>query len=165
ATQPLSQGVLDRVFEDLLFNGVGCMNPNACAQPVYDLYIGQEMSRNLIRQDFGIRQDVRYSSEADILLGSLRANACKEYGGFKHNLVAYPPRFNFASGYVEVLPFDAGVPTTVGPMQTVSVAYRTAEFEGAFVIPNADVMQWLVPPMNMRFGQVVFGGSGTPDHA
>jgi len=166
ATQTIVQGVLDRVFEDLLFNGVGCMNPNACAQPVYDLYIGQEASRNLIRQDFGVRQDIRFSSEADVLLTSLRGMACKEYGGFKHNLVAFPPRFNFGStGYTEVLPFDAGVPTTVGPKQTVSVAYGTALYEGCFVIPNADVMQWLVPPMNMRFGQVVFGGQGTPDYA
>lgn len=166
ATQHLVVGILDRITQQLLFKGVGCANGNACNNPVFDLYLGAEAGNNMIRQDAALRQDVRFSDQANSLLGGLNSFTCKEYHGYKLNYVAYPPRFNFEDGeYVRVLPFDAGVPTTVGPIQNTTVEYQNALFEGAFVIPSPDVMQWLVPPMNLRFNKVTFGGQGTPNYA
>jgi hypothetical protein len=166
ATQHITVGVLDRITQQLMYKGVGCSDGNGCNQPVFDFYIGGESANNMIRQDPVLRQDMRFSDDANTLLGGMNAFKCKEYHGYKFNYVAYPPRFNFVGGeYVRVLPFGPGIPVTIGPDQEVTAEYEAALYESAFVIPTPDVMQWLVPPLQLRFNKVTFGGQGTPNYA
>lgn len=160
----VTQGYLDRIQEDLITLGVGC--PGKSGQPIYDLYIGSQASRTMIRYDASIRQDIRYSSEADKLLDGLQGTKGMVYGGYRHNLIAFPMRFdNVAGTLTERYPFGAGVPATYGPKQEVTPEYRNAAYEVCFVIPNDEVMTWLVPPMQMRFNKSTFGGSDTPNYA
>lgn len=160
----VTQGFLDRIQTYLINNGVGC--PDRSTAPIYDLYISPEASRVLKMYDYMTRQDFRHSSRANELLEGMQSTNGEVWGGFRHNLIAWPMRFDDVAGVLtERLPFAAGIPTTLGPMQQVTAAYQNAEFEVCWVIPTDDVMTWLTPPMKMNFpGGVNFGGAGTPNY-
>ena len=173
ATQHIVVGVTDQIYTDLQQKGVKAVGLGENAQPIYNLYIGSEASRNYIRQSPDVRQDFRAISAGgnamtkDVLLSGPQGTGGVVIGGFRHNLLRWPMRFDFVTGhYVERLPFSSvGACATIGGQSAPSSAWLNADYEAAFVIGNDEVMQWLTIPSQRAFGKATFGGPGTPNYA
>jgi hypothetical protein len=81
----LTNGYLDEIYEYLNHQGAGGDGlGNANAGPVYSLITSPRQSRRLIMADPDIREDFRYSSQNEKLLGSMRTKW--SYNGWAHTL-------------------------------------------------------------------------------
>jgi hypothetical protein len=139
----LSQGVLDRVHQELTRNG-GWRNPMSRDnnQPVYGLITSSETSDRIMREDPAIRTDFRESSRSDELLSALGIN--RVYRGFAHMIDLFPNRYNFVDGaWVRVAPYIT-VATTKGDRAIPNPAWEVAEFEDSIVF-HEEVYKCLYP--------------------
>ena len=81
----LSNGFLDEFYEFLNHQGAGGDSlGEANAGPVYSLITSPRQSRRLIMADPDVREDFRYSSQNEKLLGSMRTKW--SYNGWAHTL-------------------------------------------------------------------------------
>ena len=81
----LSNGFLDEFYEYLNHQGAGGDSlGEANAGPVYSLITSPRQSRRLIMSDPDVREDFRYSSQNEKLLGSMRTKW--SYNGWAHTL-------------------------------------------------------------------------------
>lgn len=81
----LTNGFLDEIYEYLNHQGAGRDGlGSANAGPVYSLVTSPRQSRRLIMADPDIREDFRYSSQNEKLLGSMRTKW--SYNGWAHTL-------------------------------------------------------------------------------
>lgn len=113
------------------------MDTNA---PVIELILSQEMSDHLIRNNPELRQDVRYAMMGEKWRSPLMPDFYakrRSFGGFTHNIEAYPRRFNIVNGvYVEVPVWDAST-TTIGDESVINPDWLTAQAEEVIMwMPN-----------------------------
>lgn len=148
---PLSQGLLDDIRTDMIREAGDepFMTDSSNGAPVLPLLIGDEMSRQLIRNNEDLRQDVRYAymgsgANSPLLqaMNNLMAGR-RAYGGWTHFILRYPPRYNISGGnLVRVEPFLPETNATRGKKRPVNSQYKNAQFEE--VIPySEDVMKIL----------------------
>jgi len=136
----LTQGVLEEIYMNLYREGtdesaVGRVDGG----DVYLLVTGSETSRDIIRSNPDIRQDIRFAWQgyaADSLLVQSLGEA-RSYGGFKHLQMPYPPRFAFdGTNYTRIEPF-AQQATTKGFSWELNPLYASAPYELSYIfIPN-----------------------------
>ena len=81
----LTNGFLDEIYEYLNHQGAGGdALGSANAGPVYTLVTSPRQSRRIIMADPDVREDFRYSSQNEKLLGSMRTKG--SYNGWAHSL-------------------------------------------------------------------------------
>lgn len=135
---PVSQGLLDDIRTAMLTEAGDepFMSDSANGAPVLPLLIGDQLSRQLIRSDESLRQDIRYAYEGQgegsplvQAMNTLMAGR-RAYGGWSHFILRYPPRYNVESGTLtRVEPFLPETAATKGVKRPINPAYAIAEFE------------------------------------
>lgn len=144
ATTKLTQGLLDRYAQTLIWEGAGdTALGKQDGAPVFTLILSNETSRSLIKDNADIRQDIRWNGDkVNDLLAPLGVN--RTYGNFYHVIDAFPPRYNLTAGvWVRVYPF-VGEATTKGNRAILNSAYSSATHEDT-VIFHPEVYQFLIP--------------------
>jgi hypothetical protein len=127
----LSQDQLDELRVQLIRDGAG---HNALGKengtPVLGLITSPETSRQLLRNNPDLRQDIRYATPSELIapLGVERS-----FQGFYHMIDLEVPRYTFTGGaYVQQYPF-VKQSTTNGYTWVPNSAYNTAPYEAAFI--------------------------------
>jgi hypothetical protein len=141
-TSQLSQDQLDELRVRLIRDGAG---HNALGKengtPVLGLITSPETSRQLLRNNSELRQDIRYATPSELIapLGVERS-----FGGFYHMADLEVPRFNYVLGtnnpttgnWVQVYPFTSDpqlTGVTTGTGWVPNPAYNTAAYEAAYI--------------------------------
>jgi hypothetical protein len=137
-TAKLSQDLLDVLRVQLIRDGAG---HNALGKengvPVLGLITSPETSRDLLRNNAELRQDIRYATPSELIapLGVERS-----FQGFYHMLDLELPRFVFSNNnWVQVYPYIQTA-TTNGYTWEVNPAYNTAPYEVSFIF-HTDVYE------------------------
>jgi hypothetical protein len=134
----LAQDQLDELRVRLIRDGAG---HNALGKengtPVLGLITSPETSRQLLRNNSELRQDLRYATPSELIapLGVERS-----FGGFYHMADLEVPRFNYTVGtndpnngnWVQVYPFVQSS-TNTGYKWEPNPAYNTAAYEAAYI--------------------------------
>lgn len=132
----LTQGVLEDIYMYLFREGT---DESAIGRvdggDVYLLCTSAETSRDIVRSNPDIRQDIRYAfqgyGESNTLIQAL--GEARSYGGFKHLQIPYPPHYAFdGTKYVRVEPF-VKVQTTKGFKWDLNPLYLAAPYELSYV--------------------------------
>lgn len=138
-TAELSQDLLDRYRVLLLRNGAG---HNALGMengaPVLTLITSGETSRNLLRKNPELRQDIRWAEPSELLkpLGVTRS-----FGGYNHIEDIELPRYDYLAvgGWTRRAPFVKSA-TTKGYKWEPNPLYEAAAFEMAIIF-HTDVYE------------------------
>lgn len=97
--------------------------------PIYGLMASSQLLARLYRDNTEVRQDVRFSSDADKLLSKYNF-ATTIRGQYIAAPILYPRRFNIVAGEpVEVLPFVNNVPAEIGIYTYLNPDYEAATHE------------------------------------
>jgi len=130
-TFQLAQDQLDTIRVQLIRDGAG-HNPlgreNGAA--VLGLITSPETSRQLIRNNSELRQDIRYATPSELVapLGVDRS-----FGGYYHLIDFEVPRFTYSGGaYTQIYPFVQQAAQT-GYKWVPNPAYNTAPIEAAYI--------------------------------
>lgn len=136
----LTQGVLEEIYMTLFREGT---DESAIGRvdggDIYLLVTSAETSRDIVRANPDIRQDIRFAfqgyGENTTLIQAL--GEARSYGGFKHLQNPYPPRYGFdGTEYVRIEPF-VQVQTTKGMAWDLNPLYLNAPYEMSYIfIPN-----------------------------
>jgi len=137
-TAKLSQDLLDVLRVQLIRDGAG---HNALGKengvPVLGLITSPETSRDLLRNNADLRQDIRYATPSELIapLGVERS-----FTGYYHMIDLELPRFVFSNNnWVQVYPYIQNQ-TTNGYTWEVNPNYNTAPFEVSYIF-HADVYE------------------------
>jgi len=137
-TYQLSQDQLDELRVRLIRDGAG---HNALGRengvPVLGLVTSPETSRQLLRNNTELRQDIRYATPSELIapLGVERS-----FGGFYHMIDLEVPRYDYIVGtndpttgnWVQRYPFVSNS-TNKGITWDANPAYNTAVYEAAYI--------------------------------
>ena len=156
AVSRLTQGMLDRVYLQLVRDGAG-NNPmgRQNGRPEFTIICSPETSDQLIRDDDSIRQDYRWNSGVvNELLAPLGVE--RSYRGFYHLIDMFPNRYNLVgSAWVKVPPYIASA-ATKGQKFLVNPLYESATHEDTIVF-HQDVYTSLIPaPISSPGGNTKF---------
>jgi len=156
STSRLTQGMLDRVYLQLVRDGAG-NNPmgRQNGRPEFTIICSPETQDQLLRDDDSIRQDYRWNpSVVNELLAPLGVE--RSYRGFYHLIDMFPNRYNFVSGaWVKIAPYVA-TSATKGQKFIVNPAYESATHEDTIVF-HQDVYTSLIPaPISSPGGNTKF---------
>jgi hypothetical protein len=105
--------------------------------PVYTLYIGQEASQQIVRNDPFLARVNNFSDmgKGDMSQLRLRLASAREYFSFKHVINMIPPRYNWNGSALVRVPVYINVANTgAGESAVFNPDWQTAEFEAAFVL-------------------------------
>jgi hypothetical protein len=102
-------------------------------QPIYAISASDEVLDDLYIADPNARADLRFSSAADALLQ--RYNFMSSIRGqFLNAPLLYPRRFEFTGGaWVEIFPFQNGIPAEVGNFSDLNPNWENATYEEVLV--------------------------------
>lgn len=130
-TAKLSQDLLDVLRVQLIRDGAG---HNALGKengvPVLGLITSPETSRDLLRNNADLRQDIRYATPSELIapLGVERS-----FAGFYHMIDLELPRFTFsANQWIQVYPYIQSA-TSNGYTWEVNPAYNVAPYEVSYI--------------------------------
>lgn len=130
-TAKLSQDLLDVLRVQLIRDGAG---HNALGKengvPVLGLITSPETSRDLLRQNADLRQDIRYATPSELIapLGVERS-----FGGFYHMIDLELPRFTFSNNqWIQVYPYISSS-TNNGTTWEINPAYNVAPYEVSYI--------------------------------
>jgi hypothetical protein len=132
--------------------------------PLMTVIASSEAAGNLIRQNEGIRNDIRWSNQNNILVSAFGVSY--SYGDFVFLIDAFPRRFTYAGGtYTEVAAFSLTA-ASKGQKAIVNSSWKTATKEESFIF-DPNVVTFLIPrpPVaphpDFRFDPVNFTGAVT----
>jgi hypothetical protein len=139
-TARLSQRVLDDIYSVLWREGADLASgiDTNTEEPVFDVILSTEQSRNVIHSDPTLAADNRYAfmGSKDDPNSPLRIGLPtkrRQYGGFFHTIDPYPRKFTLTGGvYVQVAPFVQSA-TTKGNKWELNPAYKAAPYEEVIV--------------------------------
>lgn len=136
----LSVGLLDDIRNQMLTEAgdEAFMSDSANGAPVLPLLIGDQASRQLIRSDDSLRQDIRFAYEGTgansplmLAMNSMMAGR-RAYAGWAHFILRYPPRYDIVSGTLTRRePFLPEEAATAGVKRVTDPTYLTAAYEEA----------------------------------
>lgn len=160
---PMSLAVLDKYKLYLLRDGAGAealLRSNGA--PVGVVITSYETMGNLIRQNRDIREDIRFSNEANILIKSFGIQYA--FDGISFLGDPFNRRFTCAAGVFTEVPAFSLTAATKGQKAIVRPAYRTAPYEETFWFdPNVFTQMLMEPPVaphpNFRFNPVDYTGT------
>ena len=152
----LTQGILDRIYLQLVRDGAG-NNPmgRQNGRPEFTIICSPETSDHLLRSDENIRQDYRWNpGVVNELLAPLGVD--RSYRGFYHLIDMFPNRYDFVSGaWVKREPY-AATEASFGQKFVVNPLYEAAEYEDTIVF-HQDVYTSLIPaPITSPGGNTKF---------
>jgi hypothetical protein len=135
-----SQALLNDIYMTLYREGADLASglDEATNAPIFDLILGAEMSRAIIKSDPTLASDNRFAfmgtkddPNSPLLVGMPTMR--RQYGGFFHNIDPYPRKFVFTGGqYVQVAPFVKSA-TSKGNKWELNPAYKAATYEEIIV--------------------------------
>lgn len=144
----LTQGILDRVYLNMLRDGAGAnAYDRVNGAPVFLAILSPEASDTLIKANTSIRDDFRWSDRVNELLAPLGVQ--RTYRNFHHLVDPFTPRWNVVDGaWVRVRPFlraanDLG-DSRRGYKYELNPAYMTASYEDTIIFVP-EVFTSLVP--------------------
>lgn len=156
-TSTLTKGVLDHFMLNLGMDGFfrsGTVGRDSLGQQIIPVIAGKSAIDGIIKLNEDIRQDVRWSSQVDRLLGPIGIK--QSYGNYVFIPEDMPMRFNWnGSGFTRVPEYVQDA-TTFGNSAEVNPAYLNAEYEAAWML-HPDVIHVMVPTPNFSAGRVKFG--------
>jgi len=159
-TSPLTIGSLQSAYEILTMDNAGedgdVVSDNGA--PVFNVLASPATINNIIKLNEENRQDVRWSSRSDELLGPLGFMRPKwSYGGFVFHSRNFTKRFNDDGngGFVEV-PEYITTAATKGTKAVLNPAYLTAKYDSSCIF-HPKVANWLVPGQITKVGETTFG--------
>jgi hypothetical protein len=161
-TQPLSWSNIEVYKIYLLQDGAGAEALlRSDGAPVGILITGMETAGNLIRQNSAIREDIRFSNEANLLIKSFGVSYA--YDGVTVLRDFYNRRFTCSGGTFTEVPAFSLTAATKGQKAIIASAYRTAPVEESFWFdPNVFTQLMLEPPTSpapdFRFNPVDYTG-------
>ena len=143
----LTQGILDRVYLNMLRDGAGAnAYDRVNGAPVFLAIMSPEASDTLIRANSDIRQDFRWSDRVNELLAPLGIQ--RTYRNFHHLVDPFTPRYNVVSGaWVRVQPFLRTANTDTGRRgfkYDLNPEYMSAIYEDTIIFVP-EVFTSLVP--------------------
>jgi hypothetical protein len=161
----LTQGILDRVYLQLVRDGAGNKPMGRQnGRPEFTIICSPETSDHLLRSDENIRQDYRWNpGVVNELLAPLGVD--RSYRGFYHLIDMFPKRWDWdGDSMVERLPYIAVADDAPGYLPAgqkgskfvVNPAYENAAYEDTIVF-HQDVYTSLIPaPITSPGGQTSF---------
>lgn len=157
----LTQEMLDHTAAELNEDGATQPNSNGWIQlgedgPIYPLYIGQEASQRILKNDSGLRQDYRdaFSGAGDLAPLLRRIGASRVIKNFRHIINLFPPRYQYntvGQDYVRVNTWVMSA-CSQGYVAEINPAWRTAAFEAAFVLSPWVFRSEVIRPVNSAAG-------------
>lgn len=158
----LDDGMLKKIYGRLMRDsgGLGAYSMVRGA-PQFAAIMSPEASDYIVKQNYEIRQDFRYSSQVEELLGPL--GAIESFGGFHHIKDWQAPRYVFSGGQYVRVPFYVDSATTYGEQSIVNPAYENAPFEVTIIFNPEVYTSRVVAPLtnpggNTRFNAVNYRG-------
>lgn len=142
-TSPLTQGVLDHIYMELVREGGAEAADVDTGEAVFTLVTSSEQSKSVLRSDSAMREDIRYATmgmgnNAPLVPGMPTKR--RQFGGFIHRIDPYPRRFRLTGGaYEEVPPFIQSE-ATKGDKWEVNPAWKVAPYE-EFLVYHKNVFQ------------------------
>lgn len=127
----LQQGYLDAFWLSLARDSADGYYAKIDGQKQFALIGSPEIINALKKQNSDIRQDIRFSSEANTLLAPLGATWA--YMNFVYISNIQTPRYNFVNGEYVRVPYYTTQAAYSGNQAIVNPAYLTAEYEVAFI--------------------------------
>lgn len=127
----LQQGYLDAFWLSLARDSAEGYYAKIDGQKQFCLLGSPEIINALKKQNSDIRQDIRFSSEANTLLAPL--GATWSYMNFVYVSNIQTPRYNFVDGEYVRVPYYTTQAAYSGNQAIVNPAYLTAEYEVAFI--------------------------------
>lgn len=162
-TGPLSMAVLERYKIYLLQDGAGAEALlRSDGAPVGVVITSLETAGNLIRQNTAIREDIRFSNQANLLIQSFGVSYA--YDGITFLRDWYNRHFTCDAGVYTEVPAFSLTAATRGQKAIVRPAYRVAPYEESFWFdPNVFTQLLMEPPTapapNFRFNPVDYTGN------
>lgn len=102
-------------------------------KPVFAVQGSEEIFADMYRDDPNLREDIRWSSQADALLTKYNFMYTIR-GMFIIVPSLYPPRYNAPGGVVtQIAPFVNGIPAEVGEYSSFNPDYENAAYEGLYI--------------------------------
>lgn len=151
-TSQLTFGILQVIRRRLLLlGGQQAAIANSGNGPVFGLITGMETVEALLHDNPEIREDLHFSSDADVLLKALGSNTA--YRGWSYMVDDFPNRWDFVSGaWVQRWPWvDSNA--TYGVASDLNPLYENAMFEDAYVWTTQTAVQ-LVPQPISSYGSL-----------
>jgi hypothetical protein len=159
-TSPMTLGVLRQAYDHLYMDNAGD-DGDAIADdgsPVFNVLASRSTIENIIKLNEDVRQDIRWSSRVNELLGPNGLTPPKfSYGGFVFHARPFTKRFNDngSGGFVEVPEYITD-PASKGTKAILNPAYLTAKYDSTAIF-HPKAVEWLVPNPNLKVGNVVYG--------
>lgn len=155
----LTQEMLDTVAIELIQEGAvkpdeGGWITMGESGPLFTLYVGMQMSRQLLLNNSELRRDFRFADEGAGYDSKLlrRLGSTLVINNFRHLINVYPPRYDYdGTKYVRVPTFH-NIDGTKGDLSEVNPAWKTADFEGAYVMSPWVFTSKIVQPVNSAAG-------------
>lgn len=159
-TSPVTGGVLRHFYRQLQRESDGTSGVTKVAtgdrgDQKFIFTSSGETIENIVKQDDKIRNDFRWSSRVDELLGSWSAPRIA-YGGFIMCEESFPPRYNWSGADFVRVPEYTAQATTIGSKLEINPAWNNAQFEVSYIF-HPDVMISRVPNQTQKFGDVTYG--------
>lgn len=161
-TMPLAWSVLDKYKIYLLQDGAGAEALlRSDGAPVGVVITGFETAGNLIRQNHDVREDIRFSNEANLLIKSFGVSYA--YDGITILRDPFNRRFSCSGGTYTEIPAFSLTAASKGQKAIVNSAWRAADIEESFWFdPNVFTQLILAPPTDpapdFRFSPVDYTG-------
>lgn len=158
-TAPMSMGILRRKYWQLDRESSGTSGVNRLAtgsrgNTNYIFISSGETIENMIKNDTGIRDDFRWSTRANELLGSYGEKF--SYGGFIMWQDSFTERYNWTGAAYVRVPEYISAPATLGNKLEINQYYEHALAEVSYIF-HPDVMVSRVPDPQTSYGDVVYG--------
>ena len=155
ATSELTQEMCDEVAMRLIEEGAtdpdtdGWLNLSENG-PVFPLFIGMRASQQIQLNNDEFREDYRHAEPSALLK---RLGATRVIKNFRHVINLYPPRYNYFTGigYVRI-PTWSIIDGTKGTLPVINAQWRTAAYEGAWVLNPWVFHDHPVRPVNAAAG-------------
>ena len=162
ATQPLSFSIIDKYKIMLLQDGAGAEALlRSEGAPVGVMIVGYETAGNLIRQNTAVREDIRFSNQANLLIQSF--GIAYAYDGVSFLRDNANRRFTCSGGVYTEVPAYILTAASRGQKAIIRPAWRTAPYEESFWFDPGVFTQLLMePPIaphpDFRFNPVDYTG-------
>lgn len=157
-TSPVTFGVLRQYYRQLQresngTTGVNKLAVNTRGAEQFIFVSSGETIENAVKGDGSIRDDFRWSTRVDELLGAFDNKFC--YGGFIMWEDAFPPRYNWSGSDFVRIPEYVATAATIGQALEINPAWSSAQFEVSYIF-HPDVMCSRVPDPKQSFGDVKY---------
>lgn len=163
ATLPLHIRILRRLSIDFMRDGAGAeaLLRGSGGNPILTVITDSESAGNIARQNLNIREDIRFSNQANLLVRAFGVTYA--YGDFTFLIDTTPRRFSCAAGVrLEIAPYSLTA-AIKGQKAQINASWKTAA-ETETLVFDPEVVSFLIPQPptapapNVQFNPVSYTG-------